>query len=163
MKHLIFAALLVFVSCKDNKTRENDTKTDVFKESVEVTHQDHDDKTTNVYTNAWISKIELNNGSKWQANAETNEGIQKMKKNIKNQTTSTLDDYYTLADMLNDDKNYVIKNCTMKGASHDNLHVWLLPLIEKIEALSKANTLEEASKLKQSIEENVNAYSNYFE
>ena len=51
----------------------------------------------------------------------------------------------------------------MKGAPHDNLHVWLLPLIEKIEALSESKTVEEASKLKESIVENVNAYSNYFE
>ena len=163
MKHLIFTVLLLLISCKDSKTKENNTKIDSFEESVEATHEDHDDESSSVYANAWTNKIELNNGSKWQANAETNEGIQKMQNSIKTQTTSTLDAYYKLAEQLNDDKNYVIKNCTMKGASHDNLHVWLLPLIDKIEALSKAKTLGEASKLKQSIEENVTAYSNYFE
>lgn len=162
MKHLIIAALLILVSCKDSRTKENDIKTDSLEESVEATHEDHDES-SNVYTNAWLNKIEMNDGSKWKANAETNEGILKMQHSIKTQLTSTLDDYYKLADQLNDDKNYVIKNCTMKGASHDNLHVWLLPLIAKIEALSKVKTFGEASKLKQSIEENVNAYSNYFE
>ena len=51
----------------------------------------------------------------------------------------------------------------MKGDSHDNLHVWLLPLIAKIDALSEAKTIEDAAKLKQSIKENMNAYFDYFE
>ena len=51
----------------------------------------------------------------------------------------------------------------MKGASHDNLHVWLYPLIQKIGALSDTNNLVEASKIKQSIEENINAYGTYFQ
>ena len=86
-----------------------------------------------------------------------------MQNSIKTQRTNTLDTYHKLAKQLNDEKNYVIKNCTMKGASHDNLHVWLLPLIKKIERLSETKTLEEASKLKYSIDANVNAYTNYFE
>ena len=74
-----------------------------------------------------------------------------------------LNDYHTIADALNEEKNYVIKECTMKGSSHDNLHVWLLPLIEKIDALKEANTLAEAQHIYKSIEQNVNAYNDYFE
>jgi hypothetical protein len=160
MKHAIFAiSLLALVSCKDSKNQEKVINTD----AVEATHEDHNEKASNLYANSWIKEIETNDDDKWEANAETNEGVQKMQNNIKTQITNTLDAYHKLAEQLNDDKNYVIKNCTMKGAPHDNLHVWLLPLMEKIEALSESKTVEEASKLKQSIVENVNAYSNYFE
>ncbi|PKV50564.1 hypothetical protein ATE84_2623 [Aquimarina sp. MAR_2010_214] len=162
MKHLIFTlSLLAFVSCKDNKQER--TKTEVVDQSVDTEKEHHNEETSNLYENTWINNIKLNNGNKWQANTETNEGILKMQNSIKTQTTSTLEDYYKLADQLNNDKNYVIKNCTMKGASHDNLHVWLLPLMEKIEALSEIKTITGASKLKHSIEENINAYSEYFQ
>jgi len=159
MKHAIFAiSLLALVSCKDSKNREKVINTD----AVEVTHENHNEKASNLYTNSWIKEIEANDEGKWEANAETNEGVQKMQNNIKTQRTNTLGAYHKLAAQLNDDKNYVIENCTMKGAPHDNLHVWLLPLMGKIEALSASKTVEGASKLKQSIAENVNVYSNYF-
>lgn len=164
MKRLIIAmSLLALASCKDNKKKEALTKTNDVEQSVEATNENHNDKTSSVYENSWVEEIEMNSGKKWAANVETNEGVQKMQNSIKIQTTSTLDDYHKLAEQLNDDKNYVIKNCTMKGASHDNLHVWLLPLMAKIEALSEIKTVEDAAKIKESISENINAYNSYFE
>ena len=141
----IFYVLMLFalVSCKQNKKQE----------AAEV---------NDLYSNSWTQEIKLDNGKKWQANSETNEGVLKMQNSIKDFSSNTLEGYYELAEKLNVDKNYVIKNCTMKGDSHDNLHVWLLPLIAKIDALSEANTIEEAAKLKQSIEENINEYADYF-
>lgn len=162
MKYVIFTvSLLALVSCKDRKNQ--DTKTETVEQPAEIHNNYNDHEASNVYVNAWTSEIKLNDGHKWQANTETNEGILKIKNSLKTQTTRSLKDYYQLAEQLNDDKNYIIKNRTMKGPSHDNLHVWLLPLMEKIGALSEAKTVEDALKLKQSITENVNAYSNYFE
>lgn len=156
MKHVILAiSLIALVSCKESKNIEKAINTN----TVETTAEE----ASNLYANSWIKDIETNNGGKWEANAETNEGVQKMQNSIATQNTNTLDAYHKLAEQLNDDKNFVIKNCTMKGAPHDNLHVWLLPLMEKIEALSEAKTIEEASNLKLSIVENVNSYYNYFE
>ncbi len=165
MKNLIFAmSVLVLVSCKDNKTEQN-TPEIIKTESVTVEHHDEHQKeaATNVYDNSWKKEIVINNGAKWQADKMTNAGVLKMQNTIKEQKTGTLDDYHTLAKKLNDDKNEVIRNCTMKGASHDNLHTWLLPLLAKIEALSVAQTVEDAAKIKASIEDNVNSYSEYFQ
>ncbi len=162
MKYVIFTlSLLALVSCKDSKNK--DTETGTVELATGTNNDYHDQEASNVYANAWTSEIKLNDGNKWKANTETNEGISKMKNSIKAQTSSTIDAYHKLAEQLDDDKNFIVKNCTMKGASHDNLHVWILPLMEKIEALSEAKTIEDASKLKQSIEENVNAYHTYFE
>ena len=145
MKPIILTIiLLALVSCKENKKKE------VL-------------ETNNVYSNSWVKEIELNNGDKWLANIETNEAVLKMQNSLKTLSTNTLTEYYELAEILNIDKNYVIKKCTMKGDSHDNLHIWLLPLIAKIDALSKVKTIDEAAKIKLSIEENINAYNTYFQ
>ena len=160
MKHVIFAiSLLALVGCKDSKNQETLTNTD----AVEATHEDHNEEASNLYTNVWVNEIKNDEGAKWQADAKTNEGVKKMHTTIKTQSTSTLAEYHKLAEQLNDDKNFVVKNCTMKGPSHDNLHVWLLPLMAKIQALSEAKTVDDASKLKHSIEENINGYNTYFQ
>ncbi len=161
MKHVIFTlSLLALVGCKDSKSQ--DTKTESVEHSAEI-HNDHDGHdASGVYANAWTSEIQKDNGAKWQADLTTNEGVQKLQNTINSQSPSTLEEYHKLAEQLNDEKNFVVKNCTMEGPSHDNLHIWLHPLIEKIDALLKVETVEDASKLKESIKENINAYTTYF-
>ncbi len=156
MKKSVIIILLittVFASCK-NTEKQEEVKN--HKEAIQ-------EQVDGVLSTQWMNDIQLNNGTKWEANIETTEGVVKMQALLKSQTTTSIEDYHQLANKLNDAKNNVVKGCTMKGASHDNLHVWLLPLMEKIEALSETKTVEDASKIKQSIEENINAYSDYFE
>lgn len=163
MKHFILTiCLLAVVSCKDTKKQEEMTADETISQTVEATKDHYFDDEPSVYDNTWTVEMALNEGAKWEANSETNEGVQNMQDHLKNPTT-TIEDYHRLAEDLNKDKNFVVKNCTMKGASHDNLHVWLLPLMAKIDALSETITVGDAEKIKQSIEENVNAYYNYFQ
>lgn len=165
-KTLLSIAMLTFIftGCNNSK-KENTTDHDSHQKVEAVSNDDHDDHqlSDDGLSNSWTTEIETNDGAKWESNPETNEGVEKMQDLLKTQNTNSLEDYYKLAEQLNVDKNYVIKNCTMKGASHDNLHVWLLPLMAKIEALSETKSVEDASKIKQNIEENVNLYSDYFE
>jgi len=164
MKHLILIfSLLTLVSCKNGKTNEDNSTLNVNAESTEASHESHKSETSDVYSNAWINEMKLNDGAKWHANYETNEGVKQMQNSLKTAQNETLKDYHELVNQLNDSKNFIIKNCTMKGASHDNLHVWLLPLLEKIDGLSEIKTVEEALKIKQSIIDNVDAYSTYFQ
>lgn len=154
----------IFISCNNSKKEEHATEHNLQKEVESVSHENHDEHHSNATINSnWMDEIQLDNGSKWLANAETTEGVVKMKNILEAQETSTLYDYHQLAAELTDAKNYVIKECTMKGPSHDNLHVWLLPLMDKIDALSEVNNLEDASKIKESIIENVHAYDIYFQ
>jgi len=156
MKKIVFIILLiatVVTSCKNTKKEEK------IKNLKEVNQE----QAEGVLNTQWINDIQLNNGNNWEANIETTEGVEKMQELLKSQTTTSIEDYHQLANKLNDIKNNVLKECTMKGASHDNLHVWLLPLIAKIDALSEAKTIEDAAKLKESIKENMNAYFDYFE
>ncbi|TLP70653.1 hypothetical protein [Maribacter sp. ACAM166] len=156
MRHLIFIILLivtVVASCKNTEKQE-----EIINANEAI--QEHVD---GVLSTQWMNNMQLNKGAKWGANIETSEGVKKMQALLKSQRTKSIEDYHQLANKLNDSKNNVVKECTMKGASHDNLHVWLLPLIKKIELLSETKLVEDASKIKQSIEENINTYSDYFE
>ena len=154
MKNSITLIILIsalFISCKNSEKQE-----DIIP-SKEVLQEQ-----TDLLSTQWMNDIQLNNGSKWEANIETTEGVEKMQELLKTQSTTSIDDYHQLANQLNEVKNKVVKECTMKGASHDNLHIWLYPLIEEISALSKTNDIAEASKIKQSIIQNVDAYNTYF-
>lgn len=46
----------------------------------------------------------------------------------------------------------------MKSTSHDNLHVWLHPLTEKIELLQKTGGIEEGKKLTFNIKVHLEGY-----
>lgn len=157
---------LLFTSCNNSKKETQNTEQNNTEEVETVSHDNHESHETHdahsAISNNWMEEIQLDNGNKWVANEETNIGVEKMKDILKTQQTTTLEGYHQLAKELTEAKNYVIKECTMKGPSHDNLHVWLLPLMEKIDALSEVGNIEEASKIKNSIQENVEAYNRYF-
>lgn len=153
----IISALLM--SC--NETKQKDETVEI----TEAVHENHGEEMaaeTHAMNNDWVNEIKLDTGSKWEANAETTEGVEKMLELLKTSETKTVETYHTLASSLNDVKNFVVKECTMKGASHDNLHVFLHPLIEKIDALGKITTVEEGANIKKSIKENLDKYYNYF-
>ncbi|MCG2431881.1 hypothetical protein [Aequorivita xiaoshiensis] len=164
---LSLAIILAFlVSCNETKTKDVTT-------SIEEMHE-HDTSNSNAtheevaaemhaINNAWVDEIKLDNGDKWEANIETTEGVNKMLDMLKSTETKTTEGYHALASNLNEVKNFVVKECTMEGPSHDNLHVFLHPLIEKIEALGKVSTVAEGAQIKKSIKENLDGYFNYFE
>ncbi|MGZ0017342.1 hypothetical protein [Yeosuana sp. AK3] len=153
-KLLLTISLLILIlsSCINVKKENQTTKHDTHKTTPVNT----------VFNNKWMDTIQLDNGSKWLANMETTKGVEKMKNLLKTLPTNTLDDFQNLALELSQAKNQVIKECTMKGPPHDNLHVWLLPLMEKIDALTETKNLEEAKLIKDRIAENVHAYDIYF-
>jgi len=163
MKKLIFSIAIisaVLISCNETKNHnsQNVTADEVHEHEInEIMPETHS------LDNAWIKDIKLDSGSKWEANAETTEGVAKMLNLVKSSNQKSVADYHNLAAKLNDEKNNVVKKCTMKGPSHDNLHVFLHPLIEKIEALGKVSTIEKGAEVTSSIEENLEGYYNYFQ
>ncbi|TVZ28721.1 hypothetical protein JM83_3868 [Gillisia sp. Hel_I_86] len=158
---MIFSVFLL--GCKENK-QANDSTNDAEKAtSVPKQETKKSPVQSSAMNNAWVDEIKLDSGSKWQANMETTQGVDKMLDLIKSSDLKTLEDYHRLATKLNEEKNFVVKECTMQGASHDNLHVFLLPLVEKIEALSNTSTLSQATIITYRIEENLEGYYTYFQ
>lgn len=160
MKKTILAAVItstLLISCKD--TKQENSKTE---EATEVVSEQKTDE-SHATSNAWVEEIELDKGSKWEANLETNEGVDKMLELVKSTNPKTVKDYHSLASDLNETKNFVVNKCTMEGPSHDNLHIFLHPLIEKIGALGKVSSIDEGAEIKASIKENLEVYYNYFQ
>ena len=162
MKKTILTTVMIvalFISCKEIKEKSN-TSTNV--ETTETIHENvhQDDKM--VLNNSWVNEIQLDGDNKWEANIETTEGVESMLGLIKENNPHTVEDYHQLASKLNDEKNFVVKECTMTGPSHDNLHVFLHPLIEKIDALGKVNSVENGKETIKSIKENLDGYYTYF-
>ncbi len=157
----IISALLI--SC--NETKHKTENTDIVETTEGVHEHEMEEMSVEMHSlnNAWVNEIKLDNGSKWTANLETTEGVDKMLHLVKSSDPKTVEDYHTLASKLNEEKNVVVKKCTMEGPSHDNLHIFLHPLIEKIEALGKVSTTDEGSEVTASIKENLEEYYNYFQ
>ncbi|MBD0850134.1 hypothetical protein [Maribacter arenosus] len=157
---VIMAAILsLVISCKETN-KENPAE-----EKTKVETIDYESHSTMFHepNETWVNEIMLNNGLKWSANTETTDGVREMLILIEDNKTTTTVDYKNLGVALNNVKNMVVKECTMKGASHDNLHVWLHPLIDKIALLQKVENPEEGSQLTSSIQEHLEAYYDYFE
>jgi hypothetical protein len=162
MKNTIILTVLIsafLTSCNETKHKHETT------DASEVVAEPHEKQMTaasHLYNNDWVNEIQLNKGSKWEANIETTQGVDKMLEMVKSSSPKTTDDYHNLASQLNNEKIIVIMECTMEGMSHDNLHIFLHPLIEKIDSLLQTSSEEEGSKIVMSIQENLEAYYNYF-
>ena len=164
-KTILTAAIISALLFSCNETKHKHESTDIV-ETTEGVHEHEMEEMpteTHLMNNAWVNEIKLNDGSKWQANLETTEGVDKMLGLVKSSDPKTVEDFHALALKLNEDKNVVVKKCTMEGPSHDNLHVFLHPLIEKIEALGKVSTTDEGAEVTASIKENLEGYYNYFQ
>lgn len=166
MKKIILTAAIIsalLMSCNDTKHKHENGDIVETTEGVHEHAMEEMASENHSMNNAWVKEIKLDNGSKWQANLETTEGVDKMLGLVKTSEPKTVEDYHTLASKLKEDKNVLVKKCTMEGPSHDNLHVFLHPLIEKIEALGKVSTTDEGSEVTASIKENLDGYYTYFQ
>ncbi len=148
MKSYILSTLLVcftLVSCADS-----DKKT-AIPESSEV------------HTGSPEGHLNLkhNNGSKWQANAETTEGVLAMQKHVTTFLEEESNDYTTLKTQLETEFAHVFEKCTMKGESHDQLHNFLYPMKALFEDLTKDP--ETAQKAVANLKQHIPVYFQYFE
>lgn len=126
---LIFLCITV-LACRNNSQTQNEKETNAGDTAFNV-HDDHEKKET---------KVELDNGNKWTANAETIEGINKMISILKKfPENSKPEDYALLKNELDAEFNFMLQSCTMTGEAHEQLHNYLLPMREMIQNLHSDN------------------------
>jgi len=104
--------------------------------------------------------IELNNGQKWKVNLEMTPYILEAEQILLQYNDN---DYDALAEQLKNKNNRLIKSCTMDGKSHEELHKWLHPHIQLIDALEDAENKEEADKIISELKVSFQTYHNYFQ
>ncbi len=165
MKKLSILAISIsfmFIACNETKKAEEKP----VDNHQQIEHQEQSEIQTineSNLNNAWTDNMELDGDKKWIANKETNMGVIAMLSLIRNDKSNTINDYKKLGDALNKEKNMIIKECTMQGASHDYLHVFLLPLIDKVEMLQNTSDIKDGSKVKTNLLEHLELYDTYFE
>lgn len=167
-KTILFTGILslfILAGCKNPKAEEaiitEHDNTEVIDDHAEG-HSEAEEGLHAILDNSWTNEIEMNSGEKWEANAETTEGVKNMLTLIDESKTDTLEDYHNLGSKLNDEKNFIIKECTMEGPSHDNLHVFLHPLVDKVAALQNSKSTAEAEEIIESMKVNLQKYYDYF-
>jgi len=107
--------------------------------------------------------VELNNGKRWKANAETTIGIEKMISRMQSfsEKENSLG-YNQLKDSLESDFTEIFQKCNMKGEAHNQLHNYLKPMVDLFEGLD-SKELESNKKNFSKLDEHLLIYKNYFE
>lgn len=145
-KHLLLVVLTVLIFNCQNKASQ---KTSDPVEKEEVTLLD-------------TLKLKLNNGNKWVANKETHLGIKNMDSIINEFRSSEEQDFIALGTALSKQTSFVIKNCSMKGEPHDQLHVVLVPMLDEITRLKEANNDEENNMAISTLDALIKDYFTHF-
>ena len=161
MKKIILSALLglaIIVSC--DKKQESQTELSTTEQTAVEDNANHDDDAKSDEHDESV-KLELNNGEKWAMNAEMKPYINEMESQV-NAFKPESDDYKVLAKNLGETNDNLIKSCTIKGTPHDVLHAWLMPHMELIDKLKKADNKEDANHIVEELKESMEKYHEYF-
>lgn len=87
--------------------------------------------------------IQLNKGKKWKVDDNMMLHIRNMEKDVVNFDKEDDKNYSLFADKLKVNLDLLTSNCTMKGEAHDELHKWLVPYIELVNAFSKEKSADQ--------------------
>jgi hypothetical protein len=107
-------------------------------------------------------ELKLDHGQKWMANVETHEGVKHIDSLISVFKSTEKTDYKVLGDALSKETGYIIKNCSMKGEPHDQLHVVLVPMLDEISILRDTANTKESEVALERLEQLVARYFEYF-
>src|SRR5690606_19644238 len=91
--------------------------------------------------------IELNNNEKWIVNEEMKPYVMKGEELVNSYIQDSRTDHKALAEQLKEQNNQLIKSCTMKGKSHDELHKWLHPHLEMVKELENETDVARANEI----------------
>ncbi len=146
---LALTVSVAFISCNYKSTNE----TQISQDTIKTSEHHHDDLPTG---------IELNNGEKWEVNAEMKPYVLKGQEIVAAFIQNNGTDYAKLAKDVAEQNDHLIQSCTMQGKSHDELHKWLHPHLELVEALSQTTDATKAKELVARLQKSYQDYGVYF-
>ena len=119
MKQLLLILLVAFASCTSRQRAEQ---------------REH--KTDNENT---VATVPLNNGAKWKADEATKKNVAAMVQIITDSAYADAAKRKELYTNLKAKIDTLVKECSMKGARHDALHVWLEKVLNDLKELEKSD------------------------
>ena len=109
--------------------------------------------------------ITLNKEGKWNADAATNKNVSALQTTaakLNAQSRQTAEDYHAVSAELQTGLNQLVKECKMKGADHDALHLWLEPVLTETKELKTVTDTVTGERLFHSIRTRLLDYNLYF-
>ncbi|WP_218330809.1 hypothetical protein [Hydrotalea lipotrueae] len=119
MKQLLIILLVAFVSCTNQQTAEQHE------------YNTGNDKLEKVVT------VPLNNSAKWKADEATKKNVAAMVQVVRDSTYADAGKRIQLYTNLKTKIDTLVKECSMKGAEHDALHVWLEKVLKDLKELKE--------------------------
>lgn len=108
-------------------------------------------------------ELALIDGKKITINLEMKPHLENSRNILKAYLESGGQDYKKLAEDMESSNSKLIKSCTMQGADHEMLHVWLHPHLELVANLKSENSPEKASEIIRKIEDSYKEFDLFFE
>ena len=144
---LVLFTLTLFISCGKQK---------------EENHEQSQSEKTEEHQHKEENNLSLNSGELWIANMETTQGIDNMIGLMSSFTDKeSVEAYAKLKTNLDKEFGTILKECTMKGESHDQLHTFLIPMQEMFEGLG-SNDLQVCKENYNILNDHLKEYSKYF-
>lgn len=148
MKLMIMAILLASLTSMCGTERDLET------EHTEVIHEEHP------------QELALNGTERWKADEPTNRHmaqLQGMVQEFNAQAEHTSAGAYNdLGQAMKAEMQELFKDCRMKGAAHDMLHVYLMPLVEDVNLLA-GNDEHQSEEAFARVSARLKEYNQYFE
>lgn len=134
MKQLLVLLLAFITSCTSPSSNEQ-----------QQNNHANDDK---------AATVPLNNGAKWKADSTTKKNVAALVQIVNDNTYQDAGKRKALSVSLRNQLDTLIKQCGMKDAEHEALHVWLKKVLNDVKELEKgkAEYNEVRAELKKDVE-----------
>jgi len=140
-KLLIFLIVAVAACTNQSNTEQQANKTAIEEEST--------------------AAAPLNNGSKWKADEATKKNVAEMAQVVNDtiyaDATKRMQLYATLQTKI----DTLVKQCSMQGAEHDALHVWLKNVLKDMKELKDEN--DEYNEVYADLKRDIGKFNDWFE
>lgn len=145
---LYITVFSILISCKNTSEKEIETKAEpIIEKTVQTSEGD---------------KVELDHGNLWEANDDTTVGINKMKNRLSSfSETENTSAYLILKESLEADFTELFQKCTMKGEAHNQLHNYLLPMIDLFEGI-ESSEIATCTKNFNGLKTHLDSYTSFF-
>ena len=154
---VVFAFSFLFFACDEHANHE---------EQHEEKHEQEeakDDKKEEHKHEDGSKELQLNEGQKWAANSEMMVFVRKMEGSVSALESAEEKDFKALGVDLQENVKDLVASCTMTGASHDELHKWLMPYMVLVKELTNSESDEQSKEVVDKIKASFREFNQYFE
>ncbi len=109
------------------------------------------------------SELRLNKGQKWQVDDAMMLRLRQMEEEVESYRGTGVQDAQKLGKRLRATLNKLVSDCTMHGPAHDELHKWLVPFMENVDALNRESNQAAARKSVLKLKNSFQVFNLYFQ